>query len=87
MWLLSWQYYQALFCDGECFIHVVSLLNGNLDVTNGEMLVLNVLKTLTCLLSQNDASKVPVCSSSVLVFGFHLWISRHTSCTGYQSII
>nr|GLL18344.1 BEACH domain-containing protein B isoform X1 [Ipomoea trifida] len=51
------EYYQALFCDGECFIHVVSLLNGNLDVTNGEMLVLNVLKTLTCLLSQNDASK------------------------------
>ncbi|VFQ86787.1 unnamed protein product [Cuscuta campestris] len=51
------EYYQALFCDGECFIHVVSLLNGNLDVKDGEKLVLNVLQTLTCLLSRNDSSK------------------------------
>ncbi|XP_075088788.1 BEACH domain-containing protein B isoform X2 [Nicotiana tabacum] len=52
------EYYQALFRNGECFIHVVSLLNGNLDVSKGEELVLNVLQTLTCLLSGNDASKV-----------------------------
>ncbi|XP_060199082.1 BEACH domain-containing protein B [Lycium barbarum] len=51
------EYYQALFRDGECFIHVVSLLNGNLDVPKGEELVLNVLQTLTCLLSGNDVSK------------------------------
>lgn len=51
-------YYQALFCDGECFLHVVSLLNGNLDMGNGEKLVLNVLQTLTCLLANNDISKV-----------------------------
>lgn len=52
------QYYQTLFRDGECFLHVVSLLNGNLDEANGEKLVLNVLQTLTCLLASNDASKV-----------------------------
>ncbi|KAK4722545.1 hypothetical protein R3W88_012778 [Solanum pinnatisectum] len=51
------EYYQALFRDGECFKHVVSLLNGNLDVPKGEELVLNVLQTLTCLLSGNDMSK------------------------------
>ncbi|CAN1248854.1 BEACH domain-containing protein B [Linum perenne] len=50
-------YYQALFRDGECFLHVVSLLNGNLDEANGERLVLNVLQTLTCLLACNDNSK------------------------------
>ncbi|KAG7971974.1 hypothetical protein I3843_07G161500 [Carya illinoinensis] len=50
-------YYQALFRDGECFLHVVSLLNGNLDEADGEELVLNVLQTLTCLLASNDASK------------------------------
>ncbi|XP_059637635.1 BEACH domain-containing protein B [Cornus florida] len=50
-------YYQSLFRDGECFLHVVSLLNGNLDEVNGEKLVLNVLQTLTCLLASNDASK------------------------------
>ncbi|CAH9105180.1 unnamed protein product [Cuscuta epithymum] len=51
------EYYQALFCDRECFIHVVSLLNGNLNVKDGEKLVLNVLQTLTCLLTRNDSSK------------------------------
>ncbi|KAJ4830317.1 hypothetical protein Tsubulata_011294 [Turnera subulata] len=50
-------YYQALFRDGECFLHIVSLLNGNLDKENGERLVLNVLQTLTCLLASNDESK------------------------------
>ncbi|KAM7253246.1 hypothetical protein ACFE04_025864 [Oxalis oulophora] len=50
-------YYQALFRDGECFLHVVSLLNGNLDEINGEKLVLSVLETLTCLLASNDSSK------------------------------
>lgn len=52
------QHYQALFQDGECFLHVVSLLNGNLDEANGERLVLVVLQTITCLLARNDASKV-----------------------------
>ncbi|KAH9690313.1 BEACH domain-containing protein B [Citrus sinensis] len=51
------KYYQALFRDGECFLHVLSLLNGNFDEANGEKLVLNVLQTLTCLLASNDASK------------------------------
>ncbi|XP_061352489.1 BEACH domain-containing protein B, partial [Gastrolobium bilobum] len=50
-------YYQVLFRDGECFLHVVSLLNSNLNEANGEKLVLNVLQTLTCLLASNDASK------------------------------
>jgi len=52
------QYYQALFRDGECFLHVVSLLNSDLDEGNGERLVLNVLQTLTHLLANNDTSKV-----------------------------
>ncbi|KAJ1424747.1 WD40/YVTN repeat-like-containing domain superfamily [Sesbania bispinosa] len=50
-------YYQALFRDGECFLHVVSLLNSDLGEANGEKLVLNVLQTLTCLLASNDTSK------------------------------
>ncbi|XP_010474048.1 PREDICTED: BEACH domain-containing protein B-like [Camelina sativa] len=51
------RYYQALFREGECFLHIVSLLNGNLDEANGEKLVLNVLQTLTSLLANNDTSK------------------------------
>ncbi|XP_073132382.1 BEACH domain-containing protein B isoform X2 [Henckelia pumila] len=50
--------YQALFREGGCFLHIVSLLNGNLDGENGENLVLNVIQTLTSLLSKNEASKV-----------------------------
>ncbi|KAF9610456.1 hypothetical protein IFM89_022420 [Coptis chinensis] len=50
-------YYQGLFRDGECFLHIVSLLNGNLDDSSGELLVLNVLQTLTSLLCRNDVSK------------------------------
>nr|KYP63865.1 Retrovirus-related Pol polyprotein from transposon 297 family [Cajanus cajan] len=50
-------YYQTLFRGGECFLHVVSLLNNNLDEANGEKLILNVLQTLTCLLASNDTSK------------------------------
>lgn len=61
------QHYQALFRDGECFLHVVSLLNGNLDEANGERLVLIVLQTLTCLLASNDASKV-ICIPSFICF-------------------
>ncbi|XP_062026093.1 BEACH domain-containing protein B isoform X1 [Rosa rugosa] len=49
--------YQTLFREGECFLHIVSLLNGNLDDANGETLVLGVLQTLTCLLASNDTSK------------------------------
>lgn len=52
------QYYQTLFRDGECFLHIVSLLNGNVDEANGEKLILNVLQTLTCLLAKNEVSKV-----------------------------
>ncbi|KAF5183051.1 Beach domain-containing protein b [Thalictrum thalictroides] len=51
-------YYQALFCDGECFLHIVSLLNGSLDDRSGKLLVLNVLQTLTSLLCRNEVSKV-----------------------------
>ncbi|XP_058069394.1 BEACH domain-containing protein B isoform X3 [Magnolia sinica] len=55
--LIDQMYYQALFRDGECFLHIVSLLNGSLDERTGEQLVLNVLQTLTFLLTGNDASK------------------------------
>lgn len=57
MLLTDQVYYQDLFRGGECFLHVVSLLNGTLDEENGEKLVLHVLKTLTCLLTSNDVSK------------------------------
>ncbi|RLN08296.1 BEACH domain-containing protein B [Panicum miliaceum] len=50
-------YYQNLFRYGECFLHIVSLLNGTFDEAVGEQLVLNVLQTLTALLAENDESK------------------------------
>ncbi|KAJ4757798.1 BEACH domain-containing protein B [Rhynchospora pubera] len=56
--MLDQPYYQDLFCRGECFLHVVSLLNGSVDEKNGEQLVLNILQTLTLLLTGNDDSKV-----------------------------
>lgn len=62
------QYYQTLFRDGECFLHVVSLLNGNIDKGDGEKLVLNVFQTLTCLLASNDASKVTLYFSLFSIF-------------------
>lgn len=71
------QYYQALFRDGECFLHIVSLLNGNLDEANSEKLVLNVLQTLTCLLAGNDASKVTYAMWSNASL---LYVSYGTSC-------
>lgn len=57
-------------------MHVVSLLNSNLDDANGEKLVLNVLKTLTCLLASNDASKVLISLNyfcCLFTFFFHLY--------------
>ena len=71
------QYYQALFRDGECFLHIVSLLNGNLDEANSEKLVLNVLQTLTCLLAGNDASKV---TDAMWSNASLLYLSYATSC-------
>ncbi|XP_031488059.1 BEACH domain-containing protein B isoform X2 [Nymphaea colorata] len=50
-------YYQSLFRHGECFLHIVSLLNANLEEETGEQLIFNVFRTLTCLLTGNDASK------------------------------
>ncbi|EPS68659.1 hypothetical protein M569_06109, partial [Genlisea aurea] len=50
-------YYQSLFRECECFLHVISLLNGHMDVDSGGKLSLNVIQTLTCLLSANDSSK------------------------------
>nr|XP_029116201.1 BEACH domain-containing protein B isoform X4 [Elaeis guineensis] len=56
--LIDKAYFQSLFRSGECFLHIVSLLNGTLDERRGEQLVLNVLQTLTLLLTGNDDSKV-----------------------------
>ncbi|XP_038974909.1 BEACH domain-containing protein B isoform X2 [Phoenix dactylifera] len=56
--LIDKAYFQSLFRSGECFLHIVSLLNGTLDERIGEQLVLNVLQTLTLLLTGNDDSKV-----------------------------
>ncbi|KAM3295295.1 hypothetical protein ACQJBY_037900 [Aegilops geniculata] len=55
--LIDRAYYQNLFRNGECFLHIVSLLNGSFDEAVGEQLVLNVLQTLTSLLAENDESK------------------------------
>lgn len=55
---LNCQYYQNLFNSGECFLHILSLLNGSLDESIGEQLLLNVLQTLTLLLMGNDDLKV-----------------------------
>ncbi|XBI45636.1 hypothetical protein VPH35_110081 [Triticum aestivum] len=55
--LIDRAYYQNLFRNGECFLHIVSLLNGTFDEAVGEQLVLNVLQTLTSLLAENDESK------------------------------
>lgn len=71
------QYYQALFRDGECFLHVVSLLNSDLDKENGERLVLNVLQTLNRLLANNDTSKV--LSSLLLYFSFFIPLRGNSS--------
>ncbi|KAH0452153.1 hypothetical protein IEQ34_019452 [Dendrobium chrysotoxum] len=50
-------YYQTLFRDGECFVHIVSLLNGTFGEEIGEQLLLNVLQTLTLLLNGSIDSK------------------------------
>lgn len=57
------QYYQALFRDGECFVHIVTLLNEERPTEVGSQLSLDVLLTLTRLLQGNEASKVvlPAC--------------------------
>ncbi|KAG0476313.1 hypothetical protein HPP92_013154 [Vanilla planifolia] len=51
------EYYQTLFRDGECFLHIVSLLNGTYEEEMAEQLVLNVLHTLTLLLTGSNNSK------------------------------
>ncbi|VAI91915.1 unnamed protein product [Triticum turgidum subsp. durum] len=50
-------YYQNLFRNEGCFLHIISLLNGTFNEAIGERLVLNVLETLTLLLEGNNASK------------------------------
>lgn len=50
-------YYQALFRNGECFVHIVSLLNEDHTREAGSQLSLDVLNTLTHLLQGNEASK------------------------------
>ncbi|KAL2652898.1 hypothetical protein R1flu_021026 [Riccia fluitans] len=51
-------YYQALFREGECFVHIVSLLNDDHAKETGLQLSLDVVLTLTQLLEGNEASKV-----------------------------
>ncbi|KAJ1260421.1 hypothetical protein BS78_10G231000 [Paspalum vaginatum] len=55
--LMDQMYYQNMFRDGGCFLHIISLLNGSSNEMIDERLVLNVLDTLTLLLEGNDASK------------------------------
>ncbi|KAF8687356.1 hypothetical protein HU200_043042 [Digitaria exilis] len=55
--MMEHMYYQNLFRDGGCFLHIISLLSGNFSEVTDEQLVLNVLETLTLLLEGNDTSK------------------------------
>ncbi|CAL4966889.1 unnamed protein product [Urochloa decumbens] len=55
--IMDHMYYQNLFRNGGCFLHIVSLLNGSFNEVTAGQLVLNVLETLTLLLKGNDASK------------------------------
>ncbi|XP_039844468.1 uncharacterized protein LOC120704225 isoform X3 [Panicum virgatum] len=55
--MMDHMYYQNLFRNGECFLHIVSLLNGNINEVTDDQLILNVLETLTLLLKGNNASK------------------------------
>ncbi|CAL5040017.1 unnamed protein product [Urochloa decumbens] len=55
--MMDRMYYQNLFRNGGCFLHIVSLLNGSFNEVTAGHLVLNVLETLTLLLKGNDASK------------------------------
>ncbi|KAJ7525246.1 hypothetical protein O6H91_17G043300 [Diphasiastrum complanatum] len=52
------KYYQALFQEGECFVHIVSLLNKVHSEEVGADLSLEVLLTLRHLLSGNEISKL-----------------------------
>jgi hypothetical protein len=52
------QYYQDLFRDGECFLHIVTLLSKDLTREAGSQLCLDVIVTLIVLLKGNTASKV-----------------------------
>ncbi|XP_020165084.1 BEACH domain-containing protein B [Aegilops tauschii subsp. strangulata] len=55
--MMDRMYYQNLFRNEGCFLHIISLLNGTFNEATGERLVLNVLETLTLLLEGNNASK------------------------------
>ncbi|KAH7332120.1 hypothetical protein KP509_20G069100 [Ceratopteris richardii] len=50
-------YYQSLFQEAECFVHIVSLLNENLAEQHGRRLCISVVQTLRFLLSRNSVSK------------------------------
>ncbi|EFJ19512.1 hypothetical protein SELMODRAFT_110788, partial [Selaginella moellendorffii] len=51
-------YYQALFREVECFVHIVSLLNEAYPEEHGKRLCLEVIATLIHLLKGNEASKL-----------------------------
>ncbi|MCO5595748.1 hypothetical protein L7F22_049796 [Adiantum nelumboides] len=51
-------YYQSLFQEAECFVHIVSLLNENLSKEHGKLLCISVIQTLRMLLFRNSVAKV-----------------------------
>eukprot|EP01018_Ginkgo_biloba_P014188 Gb_28819 [translate_table: standard] len=63
-------YYQALFREGECFLHIVTLLNGNFIDGVGEQLSLDVVRTLIDLLTGNEASK---CNETLQCYGLEMF--------------
>ena len=50
--------FQALFIDAQCFVHLLSLLNGDYSLEDGVSLSLQVVTTLIALLAGNNGAKV-----------------------------
>ncbi|GBG71675.1 hypothetical protein CBR_g9089 [Chara braunii] len=76
------KYYQGLFAEGECFVQIVSVLNSEHSFEAGSKLTLNVIKTLTKLLSGNDTTKAVF--RNLVGAGYHtlskVIIERHHGC-------
>ncbi|VAI79872.1 unnamed protein product [Triticum turgidum subsp. durum] len=81
-------YYQNLFRNEGCFLHIISLLNGTFNEATGERLVLNVLETLTLLLEENNASKaafrvlvgVGYQTLQSLLLDYYKWLPKRRRC-------
>lgn len=58
LWVQQQQKCQALFLEAECFVHILSLLNGEYEECDAHQLCLDVVVTLNRLLAFNEPAKV-----------------------------